>query len=118
MVFADAVSDHQQKERQQQRALADAKNRHDQNVTEQRGQAAARNAHIRRLKLACAAGDAEAVTWFAERVLDASRYPEAFPREYQVSYRPGSQELTVEFALPRATSYRQSGRFATSRRAT
>lgn len=100
MVFADAVSDHQRKERQQQRALADAKNRHDQDVTEQRGQAAARNAHIRRLKLACAAGDAEAVTWFAERVLDASRYPEAFPREYQVSYRPGSRELTVEFALP------------------
>jgi len=100
IVFAGAVSDHQHKERQQQRALADAKYRHDQDVTEQRGQAAARNAHIRRLKLACAAGDAEAVTWFAGRVLEASRYPEAFPREYQVSYRPDSRELMVEFALP------------------
>ena len=100
ILFADAVSDHQQKEQQRQRALAAAKARHDQNVTEQRGQAAAGNAHVSRRELAFAAGEAEAVTWFAGRVLDASRYPDGFPREYQVSYRPGSRDVVVEFEFP------------------
>lgn len=100
ILFGDAVSDHQQKERQRRRALAAAKGHHDQNVTEQRGQAAARNAYISRRESAFAAGDAEAVTWFAGRILDASRYPDGFPREYQVSYRPGSRDVVVEFGLP------------------
>ena len=118
ILFADAVSDHQQKERQRQRALAAAKARHDQNVTEQRGQVAAGNAHISRRESTFAAGNAEAVTWFAGRVLDASRYPDGFPREYQVSYRPGSRDVVVEFELPRGMSYRRRGRTATSRRVT
>ncbi len=99
-LFAAAVSDHQQRERQRRRALAAAKARHDRSVTEQRGQAAAHNASISRRESAFAAGDAEAVTWFAGRVLDASRYPDGFPREHQVSYRPGRRAVVVELELP------------------
>jgi restriction system protein len=99
-LFASAVSDHQQQERQRQRALIAAKGRHDHSVTKQRGRAAAHNAHISRRGAAFAARDAEAVAWFAGRVLDASRYPDGFPREYQVSYRPGSRDVVVEFELP------------------
>ena len=100
ILFAGAVAEHQQQEQQRQRDLAAAKARHDRGVTEQRAQAAAHNARIRRRASALAAGDEEAVTWFAGRVLDASRYPDGFPREHQVSYRPGSRDVTVEFELP------------------
>jgi restriction system protein len=100
ILFADAVADHQQQERQRRRALTAAKARHDRSVTEQRGQAAAHNASMGRREAALAAGDPEAVTWFAGCVLDASRYPDGFPRGHQVSYRPGSRDVVVDFELP------------------
>ncbi len=100
ILFSDATSDHQQQERQRRRALAAAKSRHDRSVTEQRGKAAVHNAYISRRESAFAAGDAAAVAWFAGRVLGASRYPDGFPREHQVSYRPGSRNVMVEFELP------------------
>ena len=45
-------------------------------------------------------GDAEAVEWFTGRVLDASRYPDGFPHEYQAAYRPENRDVVVEFELP------------------
>jgi restriction system protein len=34
------------------------------------------------------------------QVLAASQYPEGFPRQYQVAYRPATQDVVVEFELP------------------
>ena len=98
--FAAAQQEHQQQESQRQRALAAAKSRHDQQITKQRAAAAARNTQLRRYRSAYEAGDPEAVQWFVGRVLDASRYPDGFPRERQVIYHPDDRGVAVEFELP------------------
>jgi restriction system protein len=49
---------------------------------------------------AFAARDPEAVEWFVGCVLDASRYPDVFPREHQVTYRRKTRDVVVEFELP------------------
>lgn len=98
--FKAAQSVHQQKESQQQLALARAKAQHDRQAAEERASAAKQNAYIAGQRSAFAAGDAEAVEWFVNRVLDASRYPDGFPREYQVAYRPQNRDVVVEFELP------------------
>ena len=60
----------------------------------------ARNAYVTSRQSAFAAGDAEAVQWFVDCVLRASKYPDGFPREYQVAYRPEHREVAVDFELP------------------
>jgi restriction system protein len=98
--FTAAERDHDRQETGRKRELAAAKARHDQQVTKQRAAAVARNAEIRRLGSAFAKGDGEAVTWFVGGVLDASGYPDGFPREHQVRYNPREHRVTVEFELP------------------
>lgn len=98
--FQAAQSVHRQKESQRQRALAEAHAQHDRKVAEERASAAMKNAYISGRQSAFAAGDAESVEWFVGCVLDASQYPEGFPREYQVAYRPQNRDVVVEFELP------------------
>jgi hypothetical protein len=43
------------------------------------------------------------VEGFFGQVLALWQYPESFPREYQVAYRPDPRELIVEYRLPPAT---------------
>ncbi len=85
---------------ERQRELALAKSRFDREVTRERAEAARRNAFVRARQSALAAGDSEAVEWFVGCVLDASRYPDVFPREHQVTYRRKTRDITVEFELP------------------
>jgi len=98
--YETAVAEHRQHELQRQQALAVAKAKYHGKVTEERGRAAARNAYIARRQKALAAGDAESVEWFARCVLKASRYPEGFPRGYQVAYDPQHRTIAVDFELP------------------
>lgn len=62
--------------------------------------AAAQNSKLDAWKAAFSAGDAESVESFVRRVLDASRYPDGFPRQYQVAYRPENRDVIVEFEFP------------------
>jgi len=94
------VAEHREHESQREQALAVAKAKYHGKVTEERARAAARNAYIARRQSAFAAGDAESVAWYARCVLKASRYPDGFPRGYQVAYDPPSQTVAVEFELP------------------
>ena len=87
-------------EDQRQRALAAARAEHERTVADGRAKAVAQNADIEARRAAFAAGDAEAVEWFVGQVLDASRYPNGFPRQYQVAYRPENRDVVVEFELP------------------
>jgi restriction system protein len=48
------------------------------------------------------AGDAEAVSEYCELVLSSSQYPEYFPQEFAVQYRPEPRMLIVEYQLPDA----------------
>ena len=98
--FEAAVAEHRQHEAQRQQALAVAKAKYHGKLTEERARAAARNAYIARRQSAFAAGDAESVAWFVRCVLKASRYPDGFPRGYQVAYDPEHRTVAVEFELP------------------
>ena len=98
--FEAAQAEHQRQESERRRALAVAKARYDRKVTEERAKAVARNAYVTSRQAAFAAGDAEAVQWFVDCVLRASKYPDGFPREYQVTYRPEHREVAVDFELP------------------
>jgi restriction system protein len=98
--FAAAESDHQHAESERQQALAVANARYHREVTQERARAAKRNAFVARRRTAFAAGDPEAVEWFVGGVLHASRYPDGFPRQHQVTYSPENREVAVEFELP------------------
>jgi restriction system protein len=98
--FEAAQADQQHQESQRRQALAAAKARYDRKVSEERAKAVARNAYVTGRQAAFAAGDAEAVQWFAGCVLRASKYPDGFPREYQVTYRPEHRDVALDFELP------------------
>jgi len=98
--FEVAMSDYRGREVQRQRTLATARANHERRAAEIRADATARNAVVEARRAAFATGDAEAVEWFVGQVLDASRYPDGFPRQYQVAYRPENRDAVVEFELP------------------
>jgi restriction system protein len=98
--FEAAQAEHLRQESERRQALSVAKAKYDRAVTEERAKVAARNAYVASRRLAFAAGDAEAVQWFVGCVLRNSRYPDGFPREYQVTYRPQDREVAVDFELP------------------
>jgi len=98
--FEAARAEHQRQEAERRRALAIAKAKYDRKVTEERAKAAARNSYVTSRQSAFAAGDPEAVEWFVGCVLRVSPYPDGFPREYQVAYDRGTQDVTVDLELP------------------
>jgi restriction system protein len=98
--FEAAMSAHRQREANRERALSEARAGYERMVADIRAKAAADNASIEARKAAFASGDPEAVEWFVSRVLDASWYPQGFPRQYQVAYRPENRDVVVEFELP------------------
>jgi restriction system protein len=98
--FEAAVAEHRTLESRRRQALAVAKAKYHGKVTEERARAAARNAYVAGRQAAFGAGDAEAVEWFIRCVLKASRYPDGFPRGYQVAYDPESRNAAVGFELP------------------
>ena len=98
--FEAAAAEHREHESQRRHALSVAKAKYHSKLSEERARAAARNAYVARRQSAFAAGDAQAVAWFARCVLKASRYPDGFPREYQVAYDPGNLTVAVDLELP------------------
>jgi restriction system protein len=98
--FDTAMAEHRQREAQRERALSAARAAHEHRLADVRAQAATQHAEIEARRAAFAAGDPEAVEWFVSRVLDASRYPAGFPRQYQVAYRLENRDVVVEFELP------------------
>ena len=98
--FEVAKTEHKQQEEQREQALAVARAKYHKKVTEARAEAAARNAYVTSRQSAFTTGEAESVAWFARCVLRASRYPDGFPREYQVTYDRPARNVTVEFELP------------------
>jgi len=98
--FEAAMADYQHREDQRQLALAAAKAEHEHKVTDARVSAEEQNAVVEGRREAFAAGDPEAVEWFVDRVLEGSRYPASFPRQYQVAYRPENRDVVVEFEFP------------------
>jgi restriction system protein len=98
--FEAAAAEHAEREAQRQQALAVARAKYHGKVSEERARAAARNVYVAGRQTAFGAGDPSSVEWFARCVLKASRYPDGFPRGYQVAYDRQSREIAVEFELP------------------
>ena len=98
--FEAAKTEHQQHEEQRQQKLAVARAKYHKKLTEARAQAAARNAYVASRQSAFTARAAESVAWFARCVLKASRYPDGFPHEYQVTYDRQTRRVAIEFELP------------------
>jgi restriction system protein len=98
--FEAACAAHRQQEAERRDAIAAAKAEHDRQVTEERARAARRNAYVLGQQSAFGAGNADAVEWFVGRLLDASPYPDVFPREHRVAYRPENRDVVVEFEFP------------------
>ena len=115
--FQSARSKFQNLISERHREIALAKSRFDREVTRERAEAARQNAFVRARSAALAARDPEAVTWFIGCVLEASRYPEVFPRECQVSYQPPSVVLDFELPPPRIVPAARAFRYVSTRNA-
>jgi len=98
--FEAAAAEHRRHESQRRQALSVARAKYHGKVSEERARAAARNSYVARRQAEFAAGDAQAVEWFTRCVLKASRYPDGFPRDWQVAYDPGNRSVAVDFELP------------------
>jgi restriction system protein len=98
--FETAQAGHREQEKRRREGLAAAKAQHDKEVTEERARAARRNAYVSARQSAFGNADADAVEWFVGCLLNASGYPDVFPREHQVAYRPQNRDVVVEFELP------------------
>jgi len=98
--FESAMSSYRDQEAERQRTLAAARAEHERQAAAARADAAARNAELDAWRAAFSAGDAESVESFVRRVLDASSYPDGFPHQYQVAYRPENRDVIVEFEFP------------------
>ena len=102
-------------EAQRSRAFADAKAKHDREVTEEHARVAGQNADIARRRLAFASGDAESVEWFVGRAIAASRYLNVFPRDYQVTYHARTVTVVAELPPGRIVPAAQAFRHVASR---
>ena len=101
--FQQALADHGQAEAERGRQLQAARAHHDRLVQAAEAEAREHNAAVGELERAFRAGTPEAVEEFFGQALALSEYPEGFPPEYQVAYRPDPRELVIEYRLPPAT---------------
>lgn len=75
------------------REHAEAERRHEEERT-------ARNAEVEGFRRDYEAGEPEAVERYVSLVLANSAYPEGFPREFGVQYRPEERMVVVDLELP------------------
>lgn len=120
--FQSARSTFQSQISERHDLLAHAKSRFDREVTRERAAAARGNAEVRDRSAAYSARDPEAVEWFIGRVLDASRYPDVFPRQHRVSYprskggdQPRIVAVDLELPPPRIVPAARAFRYVSTR---
>jgi len=58
------------------------------------------NQAVDQRKAAYLAGDEEAIADYCETVLINSRYPESFPKDFELAYNPETKLLVVDYSLP------------------
>jgi restriction system protein len=94
------LAEHQRRESRRRDALAQAQAEHANHAQTLRARADAENAQLDRRRTGVDAGEPDAVEWFVDRVLQASRYPDGFPKRIQVAYRPENRDVVVDFEFP------------------
>jgi restriction system protein len=98
--FEEASAAHREREGQRQQALARAREEHEQEIARMRERAEAHNREIDEFQTRFGAGDPEAVIEYFSLVLDASEYPDGFPKQHRTALVPESRQLVVEYQLP------------------
>ena len=98
--FQAALAEHERTEIQRRRALAAAKAQHDRDVTTERVRAARQNADTARRRTLFASRDPRTIEWYVGQVLRASRYPDVFPRDYEIAYQRRTRAVVVAAGLP------------------
>jgi restriction system protein len=98
----DALREHARREKERMRKLVELKSQHDEHVEQRRAEHNDENARVDRFIADVGHGDPEALREYFALVLNASQYPEGFPRRYRVAYIAESCQLVVELELPRS----------------
>lgn len=98
--FERAKAEHAEREREREAALGEARLRHEADVAKMRAQADAQNAEVDAFKARFDASEPEAIVEYFSLVLDASSYPEGFPKTYRMAFVPESKQLVIEYELP------------------
>lgn len=98
---ADALAEHLREEQERQKALARAQAEFDRDVAERRAIYEEDVAQVDQFAQAIADRDPEALSEYFGLVLNASQYPEYFPRRHRLAYVPESRQVVVEYELPR-----------------
>lgn len=100
--FQQTLADHERAEEVRRRQLAEAQRQHAQQAAELKHKVAEHNAAVDKLATDFQAGIPDAVEEYFEQVLAQSAYPDEFPHDYEVAYRPEPQELVIKYWLPRS----------------
>jgi len=96
----DAKAEHAENEARRLEELAKAEAAHAATAARMSAEASERNSEIDTFRADFEAAKPDAMVEYFSLVLDASRYPEAFPRAHRLAYVPESKQLVVEYELP------------------
>ncbi len=92
---------HHDREATRKLRLAELRDAYDRELASRRADFEAEVARVDQFADAVASRDPGALAEYFGLVLNASRYPEEFPRTHRLAYVPESRQLVVEFELPR-----------------
>lgn len=95
-----AVEEHAARERAREGALAVARAEHEAELARIVARAEEDNREVDELKEEFSRAVPSAVVQYFSLVLDASSYPESFPRHHRLAFVPESKQLVVEMELP------------------
>jgi restriction system protein len=97
---AAAMKEHEASEASRRERLQQARIEYEKHVLEQKEQNARQHSEIDELRNRFEQDDPEAIVHYFSRVLEASSYPEGFPRYHKMGYSPESRQLVIEYQLP------------------
>jgi restriction system protein len=98
--FDRAMADYRRAEAERVRQLSAHHERYARWAADIRGKADAHNAAVAALERAFEAGEPDAVEDYFAQLLGEARYPDDFPDERRLAYRPEPRELWIEAELP------------------
>ena len=98
--FEGECARHAHAERERQEKLAQWRRAYDERVASVTAEVDQHNADMDLFEQEFRSGDSDAVARFFTLVLDSCEFPDDFPHQTRVLYRPEPRELVVEYELP------------------
>jgi restriction system protein len=89
-----------ERERSREEALREAREAHEAEVAKIEERTDADHREVDAFHARFDAGEPEAIVEYFSLVLDASSYPEDFPKKHRMAFVPESKQLVVEYELP------------------